>query len=94
MKTTIVVQGENLVDVGLRQTGDAEGLFAVARLNGLTLNDGLVPDQTLVVPDLAIDAGVVRHFDVVLSGRRIATGERELAEGGSAFDNGFNEGFS
>jgi len=50
MTSTIITEGQSLVDVALQELGNVEALFDLADANGLAITDLLTPGQVLAVP--------------------------------------------
>ncbi len=46
------LQGQSLIDIAIQELGSAEGAYALAELNGLSISDELVPGQELELPDV------------------------------------------
>lgn len=57
----VVRPGQTLYDLAIQYLGSAEGVFSLAKLNGLNADNDLTPGQVLDLPAV-IDAGVVRTF--------------------------------
>jgi hypothetical protein len=62
MANITVKPGQNLVDIAIINLGSAQGLFALANLNGLGVTDDLVVGQVLLLPDV-IDKRIKKVFD-------------------------------
>lgn len=63
MKVT-VIQGQSLVDVAMRVYGSAEGVFALAEENGLSVTDEIFPGQVLSYePANVIEKSVSDYYD-------------------------------
>jgi hypothetical protein len=59
MNSTIITEGQSLVDVALQEGGSLSQLFALADANGLGITDTLEPGQVLELP-----AGLVARPDI------------------------------
>jgi len=60
MKVT-VMQGQSLVDIAMQVYGSAEGVFALAKENGLSVTDEVSPGQVLTYdPGNVVEKSVFR----------------------------------
>ena len=57
MSSINVQPGQTLEDIAIQYCGDYSAIFQLAKLNGLSLTDDLVPGQALVLP-AAVNARV------------------------------------
>lgn len=63
MKVT-VLQGQSLVDIAMQVYGSAEGVFLLAKENGLSVTDEILPKQVLVYnPENIIEKSVTGHYN-------------------------------
>jgi hypothetical protein len=81
MRTIIISEGQNLVDVAIRYYGETSGLFALLADNpDLNLNSALAAGQKLMIDESkAINSQVIRYFDT--QGKQINTGNTSKPEG-------------
>jgi hypothetical protein len=64
MQTIKIHEGQTLIDIAMQYCGDALAVFDVADLNALGVTDDLIPGQTILIPDVAIDKiKVVEAFE-------------------------------
>ena len=42
--------GQSLVDIAVQELGSVEGVFELAKLNGISVTDDLIPGQELTLP--------------------------------------------
>ena len=50
MSSTIISDGQSLLDVAIQELGSVAAVFDLATTNGLAITDVLIPGQVLVVP--------------------------------------------
>ena len=63
MKVT-VMQGQSLVDIAMQVYGSAEGVFALAKENGLSVTDEVSPGQVLTYdPGNVVEKSVSDYYD-------------------------------
>jgi hypothetical protein len=62
MKKAIVRVHQTLTDIAVQYCGSAEAVFALARLNGLSVTDSLTAGQELILPEKYNNA-VARIFE-------------------------------
>lgn len=53
MKRIQTLNGQTLVDIAIQELGDADRVFEIATMNGLSLTDELEPGRVLMVPEPA-----------------------------------------
>ena len=44
------LQGQSIIDIAIQELGSAEGAFALAVMNGISITDDLTPGQELALP--------------------------------------------
>ena len=47
-----VLQGQSIFDIAIQELGSAEGAYALAELNGLSITDELMTGHDLSLPDV------------------------------------------
>ena len=63
MKVT-VMQGQSLVDIAMQVYGSAEGVFTLAKENGLSVTDEVSPGQVLTYdPGNVVEKSVSDYYD-------------------------------
>ncbi len=71
-KTTIITEGQSLMDVAIQELGTVAALFDLAAANGLAITDALLPGQVLSIPpSLVAQPELSGYFQS--SGQRINT---------------------
>jgi len=55
------LQGQTLFDIAIQSCGGTEAAYALAKLNGLSVTDELVPGQELVLTDI-VNPGIALYF--------------------------------
>lgn len=82
-------QHQTLFDLTLRLYGSAEGVFALAKDNGLSITDCLSPGQVVQkTADLTVDSQVLKYYS--WSKTEPATA---ITEAGQTFEENFSDTF-
>lgn len=59
----IALSNQSLLDLSIQVYGSPEGVFTLARENGLSVTDALIPGQELQYsPDKVIDKRIVQYY--------------------------------
>jgi|GEM_PF-3378210 len=81
MRTIIISEGQNIIDIAIRYYGETSGIFALIADNpDLNLNSTLAAGQMLMIDETkAINSQIIRYFDS--QGKQINTGNSGKSEG-------------
>lgn len=63
-KEVIILAGQTLADIAVRENGSVASMFDIAALNGIGVSDELKAGSTLLVPDTIMDKTVAEFFRV------------------------------
>lgn len=62
MRSIIVEEGQNIIDIAVQELGSADGLKTICDLNDLDYDEDLQPGQILQLPDLDPDNDIQTYF--------------------------------
>ena len=62
MRSILVEEGQNLIDIAVQELGSADGLKTICELNDLEYDEDLQAGQTLLLPDLDPDNDIQTYF--------------------------------
>jgi hypothetical protein len=74
MNSTLITDGQSLLDVALQELGSVETLFDLADANGLAITDELAAGQVLAVPASAATVVYTVNY-LAQRAQRINTGD-------------------
>ncbi len=72
MKTAVIIENQTTLDIAIQYCGSADSALDTAIANGLSLTDSLTPGQTLTLPEIPANRGMVNYYGV--NGIKPATG--------------------
>jgi len=62
MKTVTAHQGQSIFDIAIQWGGDVAWAITVAKLNGLSVTESLVPGQQVEIPDQPANREVFSYY--------------------------------